>query len=784
MIPRVNLIFLGFPSSQSSDNSTPIASVEDLSVQKSAGASRRVTLELNTSNMPQTIYDIILRASRRNLSSDTAVSQCLNYVRKGTSKWGLTVYSSAPDFSLMSINSDSNLLRDEETLLVVWSPLHLFQEFRDEVKPIESTCFTKTEVLTQATSFSEGKAEIGRPISVSGKQAMKPTPPTSKPPSKLFNSQSQSPPASPKEIGEVTQSTYKEPSEPPPWWPQGRPPLSSTIPQSEARGLHVSPVLSMLQQVSSSPVAQSLFQHAIHETLGKSSNPNGSASEQSSELQILANGLLNQVLEASSKSQLSMPQNDAHGVHASPIFNMLQQVSSSPVAQSLLQQAIHASNSGRAGEQTSQLLTNNILSQLLEVPSKPQPSMPPAESQGVPVSPVLSLLQQVSSSPIGQSLLQQAIYEALGKSSKQSFADKQSLQQVLANSILTHIATGPEKVHQQNVESNAGFLNNKEKGATENDKSVQQHSHSHGHLPSNEKLNSFELKCLKEDSDCKAAAVDYFSRLYHLQGSKARYKAGSSGVSKTFKSTVLEAPSRKHSASEPPSSKPLESASRRSGRSQPKWQESSPSSASDSDQDRATVPTGLSNLLSNGKTQIAAALPAFARNGSPASEPRTDDKTNDHLSNYQRTRSKLQVTGSGIMQAPDMKKTDNVGSTSKKFSESKNNSDSEQSLNSEEEAIAAMDGETGMPAKQDNATKLARPRRPLGKSSMESDIEEKPKLPSKLYKSNSSSKKVIERTGIHSAQESESESDARPKSLKSHPSRSKVSSAEKDKRWK
>ncbi|KAJ3409257.1 hypothetical protein HDU80_002124 [Chytriomyces hyalinus] len=195
MIPRINIIFLGFPASNSdnysrdvSDSTSSLVSTSEANAPrwKSAGSSRRVILELkptttatpssNASNSrpaSHTVYDVVCRAARRNLASDEAISKCFGHVRKGivTQKpsWGLTVYSGAPDFSLINMGSDCDMLRDGETLLVVWSPLDQFLHSQD---PVENDPFLEypQEGLNALAvqSASDDKTEFHRSVQIQG----------------------------------------------------------------------------------------------------------------------------------------------------------------------------------------------------------------------------------------------------------------------------------------------------------------------------------------------------------------------------------------------------------------------------------------------------------------------------------------------------------------------------------------------------------------------------------------------------------------------------------------
>ncbi|ORY39288.1 hypothetical protein BCR33DRAFT_768654 [Rhizoclosmatium globosum] len=159
MIPRINLILLGFPSIPPSSNfdpataSSPSSSQENLLFSKysqpsnqstttsttSAGAARRVLMALDYNAQTDkkapipTIYDLLMRAGKKYLQNDPTVSECLKRFRnhykrissaeKSSSfvKPSLTVYSNPPDFALVGLESSLEVLRDGDTLLVVWS---------------------------------------------------------------------------------------------------------------------------------------------------------------------------------------------------------------------------------------------------------------------------------------------------------------------------------------------------------------------------------------------------------------------------------------------------------------------------------------------------------------------------------------------------------------------------------------------------------------------------------------------------------------------------------------
>ncbi|KAJ3236070.1 hypothetical protein HDU81_011187 [Chytriomyces hyalinus] len=191
MIPRINIIFLGFPASSNSDNYSREVSDSTCSLVstsepnaprwKSAGSSRRVILELkpatsNASNSrpaSNTIYDVVSRAARRNLASDEAISKCFAHVRKGivTHKpsWGLTIYSGAPDFSLLNMSSDCDMLRDGETLLVVWSPLDQFLHSQDPIDNDPFSDYPQDGINALAVqSATDDKTEVHRTVQLQG----------------------------------------------------------------------------------------------------------------------------------------------------------------------------------------------------------------------------------------------------------------------------------------------------------------------------------------------------------------------------------------------------------------------------------------------------------------------------------------------------------------------------------------------------------------------------------------------------------------------------------------
>ncbi|KAJ3249719.1 hypothetical protein HDU77_007531 [Chytriomyces hyalinus] len=178
-ISRLNLIFLGFPSSdptrthegaeESGDSGSDRASLDsELETRhpkksnhmfKTGGASRRVVVELDAlstnHNTEQkeglsincvepvsgktalTVFDLVTRSAKRALSDDIGISTCFSYLRKRRRRimtrhpklqgsdavWGLTVYSGSPDFSRLCLGSNAGIIRDGEILLVVWSPL-------------------------------------------------------------------------------------------------------------------------------------------------------------------------------------------------------------------------------------------------------------------------------------------------------------------------------------------------------------------------------------------------------------------------------------------------------------------------------------------------------------------------------------------------------------------------------------------------------------------------------------------------------------------------------------
>ncbi|KAJ3231727.1 hypothetical protein HDU78_007551 [Chytriomyces hyalinus] len=178
-ISRLNLIFLGFPSSdptkahegveESGDSGSDRASIDgELETRhstksnqmfKTGGASRRVVVELDTlttnRNADQeagsatncvdpvstkttlTVFDLVTRSAKRALSDDIGISTCFSYLKKQRGRimarhpklqgsdavWGLTVYSGSPDFSRLCLGSNAGIIRDGEILLVVWSPL-------------------------------------------------------------------------------------------------------------------------------------------------------------------------------------------------------------------------------------------------------------------------------------------------------------------------------------------------------------------------------------------------------------------------------------------------------------------------------------------------------------------------------------------------------------------------------------------------------------------------------------------------------------------------------------
>ncbi|KAJ3119213.1 hypothetical protein HK100_000423 [Physocladia obscura] len=172
MIPRVNLVFLGFPGTlrrivpdpseiNSNNNSSESLELGNLTISeekaKSAGASRRVALLLDypsqkfadykkssngcccltgkpdicgcgNENERQTtklttLYEVVMRAGRKNLAADKAVAKCLSSVRRRQNIGALTLYSGSPDFALLPLNMSAEILRDGDCLLVVWSAM-------------------------------------------------------------------------------------------------------------------------------------------------------------------------------------------------------------------------------------------------------------------------------------------------------------------------------------------------------------------------------------------------------------------------------------------------------------------------------------------------------------------------------------------------------------------------------------------------------------------------------------------------------------------------------------
>ncbi|KAJ3076023.1 hypothetical protein HDU98_005972 [Podochytrium sp. JEL0797] len=65
----------------------------------------------------------------KQLQTDAGISFCFNYIREKREPggWGVTVYS-VPEFSLLHLSSATDILRDGDTLVVVWSPLDAFFE--------------------------------------------------------------------------------------------------------------------------------------------------------------------------------------------------------------------------------------------------------------------------------------------------------------------------------------------------------------------------------------------------------------------------------------------------------------------------------------------------------------------------------------------------------------------------------------------------------------------------------------------------------------------------------
>ncbi|KAJ3409258.1 hypothetical protein HDU80_002125 [Chytriomyces hyalinus] len=178
-ISRLNLIFLGFPSSdptkahegveESGDSGSDRTSLDgELETRhstksnqmfKTGGASRRVVVELDalttncnpdqeagsatncvdpvSTKTTLTVFDLVTRSAKRALSDDIGISTCFSYLRKQRGRimarhpklqrsdavWGLTVYSGSPDFSRLCLGSNAGIIRDGEILLVVWSPL-------------------------------------------------------------------------------------------------------------------------------------------------------------------------------------------------------------------------------------------------------------------------------------------------------------------------------------------------------------------------------------------------------------------------------------------------------------------------------------------------------------------------------------------------------------------------------------------------------------------------------------------------------------------------------------
>ncbi|KAI9326520.1 hypothetical protein BDR26DRAFT_902005 [Obelidium mucronatum] len=116
-----------------------------------------------------TIYDLVMRAGKRHLAGDQAVSSCLRKVRKlktpkvigaaSPLKPCLTVYSNAPDFALVNMESTVDMLRDGDTLLVVWSML--------DTTPIQKQHIPSSQKAIPS-AYSAEQVDIFGVVAVSG----------------------------------------------------------------------------------------------------------------------------------------------------------------------------------------------------------------------------------------------------------------------------------------------------------------------------------------------------------------------------------------------------------------------------------------------------------------------------------------------------------------------------------------------------------------------------------------------------------------------------------------
>ncbi|KAI8832767.1 hypothetical protein BJ741DRAFT_710606, partial [Chytriomyces cf. hyalinus JEL632] len=222
-ISRLNLIFLGFPSSDptkahegvedSGDSGSDRASLDggletrhatkSNQMFKTGGASRRVVVELDAlptdCNLDQeagsatnsvdpvstkttlTVFDLVTRSAKRALSDDIGISTCFSYLRKRRRRimtrhpklqgsdavWGLTVYSGSPDFSRLCLGSNAGIIRDGEILLVVWSPLEFLDSPTSNARhKLSEKSRTNAKVIP--TAYDREKVDVFGVIAVSG----------------------------------------------------------------------------------------------------------------------------------------------------------------------------------------------------------------------------------------------------------------------------------------------------------------------------------------------------------------------------------------------------------------------------------------------------------------------------------------------------------------------------------------------------------------------------------------------------------------------------------------
>ncbi|KAJ3236071.1 hypothetical protein HDU81_011188 [Chytriomyces hyalinus] len=224
-ISRLNLIFLGFPSSdptktthdgfeESGDSGSDRASLDgDIETRhakksnpmlKTGGPSRRVVVELDalsTNRNPNqeagssektidpvskpttlTVFDVVSRSAKRALSDDIGISTCFSYLRKRRRRimtrhprlqgsdavWGLTVYSGSPDFSRLCLGSNAGIIRDGEILLVVWSPLEFlaYSPTSDAGHQLSEKSHKNSKPIP--TAYDREKVDVFGVIAVSG----------------------------------------------------------------------------------------------------------------------------------------------------------------------------------------------------------------------------------------------------------------------------------------------------------------------------------------------------------------------------------------------------------------------------------------------------------------------------------------------------------------------------------------------------------------------------------------------------------------------------------------